>query len=71
MPRVRILDSIAGLRFSHVAGEELDLDGATASDWVAAGIAELVTARHIETPERSQAPVEKRGPGRPRKNPVV
>ena len=71
MPRIRITQSIAGLRFSYAPGEEIDVDGETASNWVASGVAELVTARHIETPERSQVPVEKRRPGRPRKNPVV
>lgn len=68
MPRVRILDSLAGQRFSFVAGEEVDLPADTAKSWVATGHAEYVTGRHIDTPERAAAaPETRRRPGRPRK----
>ena len=68
MPRVRIKDSVAGLRFSFVVGEEVDLSADTAQSWVASGVAEYVTAEKVETPERRQKPVEtRRAPGRPRK----
>ena len=68
MPRVRMLDSVAGLRFSYDYGQEVDMTAAEAKSWVDSGVAEYVTDEKVETPERRQKPVEtRRAPGRPRK----
>ena len=51
-------------------GETLEVDDAEGADLCAAGMAEPVTKRDAEKAETATAPEpEKRGPGRPRKNP--
>lgn len=68
MPRVRMLKSVAGVRFSFRGGEEVDLPAEQAKAWVAEGLAEYAAANaKPDTPERGAAPAERRGPGRPRK----
>jgi hypothetical protein len=71
MPRVRMLTSLANPRMSWETGEEVNASPEEAQAWVQAGIAELVTAEAVLTPERRGRPPEvRRGPGRPRKYPV-
>jgi hypothetical protein len=54
MPRIRILQAIAGLDFSWVAGQEVDVDTDTAKAWLTGGErAELVRGETLDTPERA------------------
>lgn len=53
MPRIRLLQSVAGPDFSWVAGDEVDLPGAEASKWADGVRAELVRGEKAETPERA------------------
>lgn len=44
MPKVKLLTSMAGIDFSHNAGDVIDCNAAEAQRFVAAGIAEAVAA---------------------------
>lgn len=79
MPTVRILQSVAGLDFSWVPGDEIDMTEEQAAAWADNYRGELVEAEkavkpRAEAPERApeipeakaEQPV-RRGPGRPRK----
>lgn len=55
MPRIRMLQAVAGPDFSWDAGMEVDLPGEEASKWADGIRAELVRGDAVETPE-SQAP---------------
>lgn len=70
MPRVRMLTSLANPRMSWETGEEVNASFEEAQAWVQAGIAELVTAESVLTPERRMQALERRRPGRPRKYPA-
>ena len=54
--RVRILTSIAGPRFSYRRGQTVDLDEATARDWIAHGM-----AAPFADPAPAPSPVAERG----------
>jgi hypothetical protein len=69
MPLVRLRSAIAGRNFSYPDGAEVDVPGETASAWLAAGIAVLVTEDRASTPERGAVSEVRRRVGRPRKNP--
>ena len=60
MPRIRILQSIAGTDFSWAPGDVVDVDGAAASAWADGERAELVTEDAV--PEK--ATPRSRGGGR-------
>lgn len=60
MPRIRILQSIAGVDGSWAPGEEIDVDGPTASAWADGERAELV----IEQAATEKATPRSRGGGR-------
>jgi len=60
MPRVRMLTSYSALNLWVSTGDELDVPAECAHNWVAAGIAELVTGEPVLTPERRGRPVERR-----------
>lgn len=51
MPRIRILQAIAGPDFSWAPGDEVDLPGVEASGWADGIRAELVRGEKTETPE--------------------
>ncbi|UBU10027.1 hypothetical protein [Nonomuraea gerenzanensis] len=55
MPKVRILTGISGVDVSYTRGQEVELDGPTATSWCEAGMAELVRDETPETPERTSA----------------
>jgi hypothetical protein len=67
MPLVRMLTDIADRNYALSYDDEVEVTAGQASEWLAAGIAELVVEERM-TPERGQRS-EKRGPGRPRKYP--
>jgi hypothetical protein len=48
MPKVKLLTSMAGIDFSHNAGDLIDCNDAEAKRYVAAGIAEPVEVAKIE-----------------------
>ncbi len=48
MPKVRLLTSMAGINFSHNAGDEIDCNAAEAKRYIEAGIAEAIEAPKIE-----------------------
>ena len=48
MPKVKLLTSMAGINFSHNAGDIIDCNEAEAVRFIAAGIAEPVEATKIE-----------------------
>lgn len=48
MPKVKLLTSMAGIGFSHNAGDVVDCSEAEAKRFVEAGIAELVEAPKVE-----------------------
>lgn len=48
MPKVRLLTSMAGISFSHNAGDEIDCNAAEAKRYIEAGIAEAIEAPKIE-----------------------
>ncbi|MEU0797168.1 hypothetical protein ABZ342_44500 [Amycolatopsis sp. NPDC005961] len=84
MPTVRILQSVAGLNFSWVAGDEIEMTDEKAAAWNDGVRGELVetgrpappeTPEVVEVPERAVAEVpetpeapRRRGPGRPRRS---
>lgn len=70
MPRVRMLTAISNRNFMLPDGAETDIPGELASQWLAAGIAELVIEERAQTPERAVSTEVRRRPGRPRKNPI-
>lgn len=51
MPRIRMLQAVAGPDFSWDAGMEVDLPGEEASKWADGIRAELVRGQSVETPE--------------------
>lgn len=59
MPRIRILQSVAGLDFSWSPGDEVDVDAATARAWADGERAELVVDDKTE-----KAASRSRGGGR-------
>lgn len=60
MPRIRILQSIAGTDFSWSPGDVIEVDGAAASAWADGERAELVT----EKATAEKAAPRSRGGGR-------
>lgn len=44
MPKVKLLTSMAGIDFSHNAGDLIDCNAAEAQRFIAAGIAEAISA---------------------------
>jgi hypothetical protein len=48
MPKVKLLTSMAGINFSHNAGDLIDCNDAEAKRYVAAGIAEPVEVSKTE-----------------------
>jgi hypothetical protein len=51
MPRIRVLQAVAGPDFSWNPGDEVDLPGEEASKWADGVRAELVRGQAAETPE--------------------
>lgn len=51
MPRIRMIQAVAGPDFSWDAGTEVDLPGEEASKWADGIRAELVRGQSVETPE--------------------
>lgn len=51
MPRIRMLQAVAGPDFSWNPGDEIDLPGDEASKWTDGIRAELVRGQTMETPE--------------------
>lgn len=49
MPKVKLLTSLAGIDFSHNAGDVIDCNKAEAIRFIDAGIAEPVQESRIET----------------------
>lgn len=56
MPRIRMLQSVAGHDFSWPAGQEVDLPGEEASKWADGVRAELVRGESPATPEDAAKP---------------
>jgi hypothetical protein len=54
MPKVKLLTGLAGISFSHNAGDVIDANEAEAKRFVEAGIAELV-----EAPKKIERAVKK------------
>lgn len=48
MPKVKLLTSMAGVDFSHNAGDVIECNDAEAKRFIAAGIAEPVKEQRIE-----------------------
>jgi hypothetical protein len=48
MPKVKLLTSMAGIDFSHNAGDVIDCNEAEAARFIAAGIAEPVEMAKVE-----------------------
>lgn len=48
MPKVKLLTSMAGIDFSHNAGDTIDCNEAEAVRFIAAGIAEPVETAKVE-----------------------
>lgn len=63
MPRIRVLQSVAGPDFSWSAGDEIDVPAAEAQAWADGERAELVT----DTPHTEQTATRSRGGGRGRR----
>jgi hypothetical protein len=57
MPRVRILQAVAGEAFSWMAGEEIDMSAEDAAKWADGYRGELV-GDSVETPENAAPAVE-------------
>lgn len=60
MPRIRMLQAVAGPDFSWDAGMEVDLPGEEASKWADGVRAELVRSATLETPESGTRETTKR-----------
>lgn len=58
MPRVRILQAVAGETFSWRPGEVVDMSAEDAKIWADGYRGELVRGEQPETPERSQTAPE-------------
>lgn len=69
MPRVRMLTSVADQRHSYDYDCDYDVSPSVAQGLLANGEAILVTDEAMDTPEARGFRMERRGPGRPRKNP--
>lgn len=65
MPRIRILQSVAGLDFSWMPGELVDVDAPTAAMWADGVRAEL--AEDTEPAGTEKAASRSRGGGRARR----
>ncbi|MFE7347520.1 hypothetical protein [Streptomyces fimicarius] len=65
MPRIRILQSIAGTDFSWAPGDEIEVSSAAASAWADGERAELV--EDTEQGGAEKAAVRSRGGGRARR----
>jgi len=48
MPKVRLLTSMAGVDFSHNAGDEIDCNAAEAKRFIENGIAEPIAETKVE-----------------------
>lgn len=57
MPRIRVIQAVAGPDFSWNPGDEIDLPGEEASKWADGIRAELVRGQSVEVPE--SGPTEK------------
>ncbi|MFJ6561863.1 hypothetical protein ACIQMV_18780 [Streptomyces sp. NPDC091412] len=66
MPRIRILQSVAGLDFSWAPGDEIDVDAATAAAWADGERAELVADGKPNATAEKATP-KSRGGGRGRR----
>lgn len=55
MPKVRLLTSMAGINFSHNAGDEIDCNAAEAKRYIERGIAEAIETPKIEKAVRKTA----------------
>lgn len=60
MPRIRMLQAVAGPDFSWNPGDEIDLPGEEASKWADGIRAELVRGNAVETPESGTPETTKR-----------
>lgn len=58
MPRVRILQAVAGEDFSWLPGDEVDMSGKDANVWADGVRGELVRGEAAATPERGDATPE-------------
>lgn len=56
MPRIRILQAVAGPDFSWNPGDEIDLPGEEASKWADGVRGELMRGEALETPEQAPEP---------------
>lgn len=65
MPRIRMLQAVAGVDASWAPGEEVDVDAATAKAWTAGELAELVEDTAQGGAEKTAA--RSRGGGRARR----
>lgn len=54
MPQVKLLSSMAGINFSHNAGDVIDCNEAEAVRFIAAGIAEPVDGANVERATRKR-----------------
>lgn len=54
MPKIKLLTSMAGIDFSHNAGDVIDTNEAEALRFISAGIAEPIEEKKVEraTPKR-------------------
>jgi hypothetical protein len=56
MPKVKLLTSMAGIDFSHNAGDIIDCNEAEAVRFISAGIAEPVETAKVERAVRTDHP---------------
>lgn len=56
--KIKLLTSMAGVNFSHDAGAEIEVDAATATRYINAGIAEAVRVEPVEK-ATTRAKIEK------------
>jgi hypothetical protein len=70
VPRVRILQAVAGEAFSWAAGDEVDMSAEDAAKWADGNRGELVRGGSTETPEdgakAAETTSERPRPARPR-----
>ena len=67
MPRVRILQAVAGEDFSWMPGDEIDMSARDAKVWADGFRGELVRGEIPQTPERASAAPETAATRRSRK----
>ncbi len=56
--KIKILVSIAGSNFSHIPGEEPEIEDKEAKRWIAAGIAEKVATKRKAAAKPAAEPAE-------------